>query len=93
MGDPQRGLGEPAAGALIYGLLPLVARLLLCAEFLVAANGKAFGWSDQAAYMTSQGMTFVAPLLGAALVIEVAGSLCLITGVAARAAEIGRAHV
>jgi putative oxidoreductase len=86
MGDHQRGLGQPAADALIYGLLPLLARLFLCAEFLVAANGKAFGWSGQEAYMASQGMTLVGPLLGAALVIEVVGCLCLITGVAARTA-------
>jgi putative oxidoreductase len=86
MGDHERGVGAPAAGALIYGFLPLLARLFLCAEFLIAANGKAFDWSGQAAYMASQGMTLVAPLLGAALVIELAGALCLITGVAARPA-------
>jgi len=92
VGDHQRGVGEPAAGPLtrwpawaMEGLFPLLARLFLCAEFIVAANGKAFDWSGQAAYMASQGMTFVAPLLGAALVIEVVGTLCLLTGVAARA--------
>lgn len=80
-------MGQPAAsGALTFGLLPLLARLALCAEFLIAAQGKALGWSGQAAYMASQGMTFIAPLLGAALAIEVVGSLCLITGFAARSA-------
>ena len=68
------------------GLLPFVARLLLSLEFLVAVNGKITGWSGQAAYMASHGMRFIPPLLGAALVIELVGSLCLITGFGARAA-------
>lgn len=55
-------------------------------EFLLALNGKIFGWSGQEAYMAAHGMTFVAPLLAAALAIEAIGSVCLITGVRARAA-------
>lgn len=69
-----------------YGLLPLVARLLLIAEFVIALRGKIFGWSGQEAYMASQGMTLLGPLLGAALVIEAVGSLCLLTGYQARTA-------
>jgi putative oxidoreductase len=69
-----------------YGLLPLVARVLVILEFLVAVNGKISGWSGQAAYMTAKGMTFVAPLLAAALAIEAVGSLFLIVGFRARAA-------
>lgn len=68
------------------GLLPLVARLLIVSEFLVALNGKIFGWQGQAAYMASHGMRFVGPLLGAALAIELLGSICLITGFQARRA-------
>lgn len=68
------------------GLLPLVARLLLVSEFLIAVNGKIFGWDGQAAYMASHGMHFVAPLLGAALAIELLGSICLITGFQAQRA-------
>lgn len=69
-----------------FGLLPLVARLLVTPEFLVAVGGKTFGWSDQAAYMQSKGMTMIVPLLAMALVIEAVGSLCLITGYRARTA-------
>jgi putative oxidoreductase len=69
-----------------YGLLPLIARILVTLEFLVAVNGKIFGWSDQAAYMASKGMTFITPLLAAALAIEAIGSLLLIIGFRARAA-------
>jgi putative oxidoreductase len=71
---------------LMRGLLPLLARLAITTEFVIAALGKTLGWSGQAAYMSSQGMTLIAPLLGAALVIEAAGSLCLITGWKARPA-------
>jgi len=69
-----------------FGAAPLAARVLLSAEFLVAVNGKIFGWSGQAAYMSAHRMTMVAPLLAAALVIEAAGSICLLTGVLARPA-------
>jgi putative oxidoreductase len=69
-----------------FGAAPLVARWLLTAEFLVAVNGKIFGWSDQAAYMAAHHMTMIAPLLAAALVIEAVGAVCLISGVLARTA-------
>jgi putative oxidoreductase len=69
-----------------FGVLPLIARLLLVSEFLVALNGKITGWDGQAAYMASKGMHFIPPLLGAALVIELVGSICLITGYRAQIA-------
>jgi putative oxidoreductase len=68
------------------GLAPFVARLLLVAEFAIAANGKIQGWSGQGAYMAAHGMRFIGPLLAAALAIEVLGSLCLVTGVRSRQA-------
>jgi putative oxidoreductase len=69
-----------------FGVLPLIARLLLVSEFLVALNGKITGWDGQAAYMASKGMHFIPPLLGAALIIELVGSICLITGYRAQIA-------
>jgi putative oxidoreductase len=69
-----------------FGLLPLVARLLVTSEFLIAVRGKMFGWSGQAGYMQSKGMTLIVPLLAVALFIEAVGSLCLITGYRARTA-------
>jgi putative oxidoreductase len=68
------------------GPLPFVARLLIVSEFLIAANGKISGWDGQAAYMTAHGMRLVPFLLAAALLIELVGSICLITGFQARAA-------
>lgn len=70
----------------VEGLVPLVARFALSAEFVIAAWSKATAWGDQATYMASHGMTMIAPLLGAALFIEAAGSACLLTGYRARQA-------
>jgi len=75
-----------AARHVRFGLAPLVARWLLTMEFLLALNGKIVGWSGQESYMAAHGMTFVAPLLAAALTIEAIGSVCLITGIGARTA-------
>jgi putative oxidoreductase len=72
--------------ALNTGLLPFAARLLICAIFVQGAFGKIFGWSGQEQYMASHGMRFIAPLLAAALVIEVLGVLALLFGYQARAA-------
>ena len=68
------------------GLLPFAARLLVSAIFVQGAMGKILGWSGQAAYMQSHGLPMVQPLLAAALVIEAAGVVCLLTGLWARAA-------
>jgi len=67
-------------------LVPFLARILICAIFVQGALGKIFGWSSQIAYMQSHGIGFTAPLLAAALVIESAGVICLLTGFAARPA-------
>jgi putative oxidoreductase len=69
-----------------FGVAPLVARLLLIGEFVVAANGKIFDWSGQQSYMAAHGMTFTTPLLAAALLIEAVGSACVIAGIRARTA-------
>jgi len=71
---------------LSQGLLPFGARLLISAIFVQGALGKITGWSGQAEYMASHGMRFIPPLLAAALVIEVLGTVALLTGYQARAA-------
>lgn len=68
------------------GLLPFLARLLIIAEFAIAANGKISDWAGQAGYMAAHRMTMIPLLLGAALAIEVVGSLALLTGYQARVA-------
>jgi putative oxidoreductase len=71
---------------LLHGALPLAARILISAIFIQAALGKIMGWSSQAAYMASHNLPFITPLLAIALVIEVVGVVCLITGYRTRAA-------
>jgi putative oxidoreductase len=70
------------------GAMPLVARILLCGVFIPAALSKAFGWQGNADYMRAHGMPLVPFFLGAALVVEVVGPLCLIAGYRARAAAL-----
>lgn len=77
---------RPLPDWLKYGALPFLARLLVTSEFVIAVNGKIFGWSGQEAYMASHGMTMIGPLLATALAIEGLGSLCLVTGFQARRA-------
>jgi uncharacterized membrane protein YphA (DoxX/SURF4 family) len=87
MTDVDTLLTPTRLGAVRYGLLPLLARLLLAAEFGIAANGKISGWDGQAAYMAAHGLHWIAPLLAIALVTEFVGTLCLVTGFAARTAS------
>ena len=69
-------------------VFPLLARLFISAIFVQGALGKILGWSGQAAYMQSHQLPaqLIPAMLGIALVIEVAGVLCLIAGWQARAA-------
>jgi putative oxidoreductase len=71
-------------GGLKNGVLPLVARLLLIAEFAIAVNGKITGWQGQEAYMAAHGMKMIGPLLALALAIELGGSICILLGIQAR---------
>ncbi|HEY2374738.1 MAG TPA: DoxX family protein [Gemmatimonadaceae bacterium] len=77
---------RPSTSSIRFGLLPLIARVLVTLEFMVAVNGKIFDWSGQAAYMKFKGMSFVTPLLAGALAIEAIGSILLLLGFRARAA-------
>lgn len=72
--------------AFTQGAISLLARWLISIIFATSAYSKIFGWSANIEYMHSKHMPAVAALLAAALVIEAAGSFCLITGFAARIA-------
>lgn len=74
--------------ALTQGLLPFLARVLICIEFAIGANGKITGWQGQAAYMAAHRMPMIPVLLGAALAVEVLGTLCVVVGFHARAAAL-----
>ena len=71
---------------LTQGVIPLIGRLLLSVIFFTSAISKSFGWAGNVEYMSSKHLPLIPLLLAAALLIEALGSLCLITGVAARLA-------
>lgn len=71
---------------LVRGFLPLLARLFIAAIFVQGALGKILGWQGQADYMARHGLRFVPALLGLALVIEAAGTVCIVVGFGARLA-------
>ncbi|MBV9887801.1 MAG: DoxX family protein [Acidobacteria bacterium] len=68
------------------GAISLLARWLISIIFVTSAYSKMFAWSSNIEYMNSKHMPAAALLLTSALVIEAAGSFCLITGLAARIA-------
>lgn len=69
-----------------HGVIPFIGRLLLSLIFFTSAISKSFGWAGNVEYMSSKHLPFIPLLLASALLIEALGSLCLITGFAARLA-------
>lgn len=66
--------------------IPLLGRLMMTYIFATSGLGKMFGWSGNVAYMNTRHLPMIPVLLGFALVIEVGGSICLVTGYQARIA-------
>jgi putative oxidoreductase len=54
--------------------------------FATSGIGKVFSWSDNVKYMSTRHLPMIPVLLAIAMVIELAGSICLITGYQARVA-------
>lgn len=71
---------------LTRGVIPLIGRLLLSVIFCTSAMSKSFGWAANVEYVSSRHLPLIPLLLHAALLIEGLGSICLITGFAARLA-------
>jgi putative oxidoreductase len=71
---------------LTEGLGPLIGRLLIVYIYATSGIAKLLNWSGNVAYMETRHLPMVPVLLGIALIIELAGSLCLIFGSWARAA-------
>lgn len=73
---------------LTRGFLPLLGRLLVACIFATSAYSKAFGWAGNMEYMQMKHMPLPGLLLAAALLVEVVGSLCLLSGFMARPAAV-----
>ena len=69
---------------LSHPIFPLLGRLLMTYIFITSGVAKIFDWSGNIAYMSTRHLPMIPLLLAAAMVIEVLGSLCLITGFQAR---------
>jgi putative oxidoreductase len=73
-------MGRSRGKTLVDGAAPLLARILLCLVFVPAAVAKTFDWQGNAEYMRSHGMPLIPLFLGAALVVEAVGTLCVVLG-------------
>src|SRR5467141_1886390 len=69
-----------------HPVVPLLGRLMMTYIFATSGIGKVFGWSGNVAYMNTRHLPMIPVLLAIAMVIEVAGSVCLVTGYQARIA-------
>jgi putative oxidoreductase len=68
--------------------IPFVGRLLMTYIFGTSGLAKIVAWDGNVAYMTTRHLPFIPELLAIAMVIEVGGSICLITGYQARTAAM-----
>jgi putative oxidoreductase len=71
-----------------HPVVPLVGRLLITYIFATSGVAKVVAWQSNVQYMSTRHLPMIPVLLAAAAVIELAGSLCLITGYQARAAAM-----
>ena len=70
----------------VKSFIPVGARVLLAAIFVLSGLGKLSNWSGTADYMASAGMILVPLFLVGAILIEVVGGLLLMVGFKAHAA-------
>ena len=63
-----------------HPFVPLLGRLLISYIFVTSGLAKMFDWSVNVQYMSTRHLPFIPVLLAIAMIIELAGSACLITG-------------
>ena len=71
---------------LAHPVVPFIGRLLITYIFATSGIAKVFAWSDNVQYMNTRHLPLIPVLLALAAIIELAGSISLITGYHARAA-------
>ena len=71
-----------------HPIIPLLGRLLITYIFATSGIAKVFSWSGNVAYMSTRHLPFISALLAVAAFVELAGSICLITGYRARIAAV-----
>ena len=66
--------------------IPFIGRLLIVYIFATSGIGKVFSWQSNVQYMSTRHLPLIPVLLVVAAIIEIGGSICLITGYRAREA-------
>jgi len=69
-----------------HPVVPFVGRLCITYIFATSGIAKVMAWRDNVAYMGTRHLPVIPVLLAIAAVVELGGSLCLITGFQARVA-------
>ena len=67
-----------------HPVIPLIGRLLITYIYIDSGIGKVMDWSGNVQYMSTRHLPFIPVLLAIAAVVEIGGSICLITGYQAR---------
>ncbi|MGH9709677.1 MAG: DoxX family protein, partial [Candidatus Acidiferrales bacterium] len=67
---------------------PLVGRILISVIFLLSGIEKLMTWHGSAAFLASKGFPIADVMLAGAVVVEILGALCLITGFQTRIAAL-----
>ena len=71
-----------------HPILPLLGRLLMSYIFLTSGLAKVFSWDGNIQYMSTRHLPAIPVLLALAAVIELGGTICLVTGYQARVASL-----
>lgn len=69
-----------------HPLVSFIGRLLIVYIFATSGLAKILDWSGNVQYMSTRHLPLIPVLLAIAMLIEVLGSICLVTGLYARAA-------
>lgn len=71
-----------------HPIIPLLGRLLMSYIFLTSGLAKVSSWEGNIQYMSTRHLPAIPVLLALATVIELGGTICLITGYQARMAAL-----
>jgi len=71
-----------------HPLIPFLGRLLIAYIFITSGLAKVLDWPGNVQYMSTRHLPLIPVLLAIAAVIEIGGSICLITGYQARWAAL-----
>jgi putative oxidoreductase len=71
-----------------HPVIPLLGRFLITYIFATSGIAKVLTWSGNVAYMSTRHLPLIPLLLAIATIVELGGSICLVTGYQARMAAL-----